>query len=500
MPESFPPSQETAPSTEGWKTLVTGESGLFFGVIALIVLLHAMNALLMSTVLPSAVADIGGVAYMGWATSIFMIASVTAAAGAGRLKLDIGGRNALLVGALIFLIGCLLCAFAPSMWVLILGRFFQGFGGGLMAALSYALIGNLFPETLWPRIFATLSGVWGVAALAGPFIGGMTTALGSWRLAFFIISFMASLMLIAIYWRFPSLKADEKKTDTSATHAYPLLRLCLIALSILLVSIASTQDQPFSIALFGLSGIAAFIIMKIIDARAPNPLLPTNAFTTNSVVGLGLWVALLLSMANDPFALFGPLFLQTIHGLTPLQAGYMVAIEAMSWTLVAVLVASLPDRYQPGLIIAGALVMTVGLLGASRFLPDGPLFMIVPVAILLGGGIGGCWAFLIQRVMSFAKPGEEDIAASAVATTQMIGIAFGAVIAGLGANMAGLAQGITLEASRNAAFWVPVIFVPATLGAGVAAYRLTQRERVETALISKASHSSNISHSTNIEV
>ena len=240
--------------------------------------------------------------------------------------------------------------------------------------------------------------------------------------------------------------------------------------------------------------------MKITDARAPNPLLPTNAFTTNSVVGLGLWVALLLSMANDPFALFGPLFLQTIHGLTPLQAGYMVAIEAMSWTLVAVLVASLPDRYQPGLIIAGALVMTVGLLGASRFLPDGPLFMIVPVAILLGGGIGGCWAFLIQRVMSFAKPGEEDIAASAVATTQMIGIAFGAVIAGLGANMAGLAQGITLEATRNAAFWVPVIFVPATLGAGVAAYRLTQRERVETARISKASHSSNISHNTNIKV
>lgn len=471
-------TQNAAPAS--WSRLLSGEPGLLFAIIASAVLLHAMNTLLMSTILPSAVRDIGGTAYMGWATSIFMIASITAATAAGRLKLDIGGRNAFALGTAFFLAGSLACALAPSMSFLIAGRFFQGLGGGLMAALGYALIGNIFDEALWPRIFAALSGVWGVAALAGPFIGGVTTSLGSWRLAFILVTFMAALMIAVILWKFPPLKStSDESGETQVKARYPLLRLTLIASAILSVSVASTRDDMTSITLLIATGIGAFVLMKRLDQNSPNPLLPTDGFTLTSIVGLGLWVVLLISMANDPFALFGPLFLQTLHGLSPLAAGYLVAIEAMSWTVTAIIVASLSPRFQPGLMIAGPLVMGVGLLGAARFLPDGPVYMIVPVAILLGAGIGGCWAFFSQRIMSFAKPGEEDIAASSIATTQMIGIAFGAVLAGLAANQAGLDNGISIDATKNAAFWVPAIFIPIALTAALAALRLTQIEQTK---------------------
>jgi predicted MFS family arabinose efflux permease len=91
---------------------------------------------------------------------------------------------------------------------------------------------------------------------------------------------------------------------------------------------------------------------------------------------------------------------------------------------------------------------------------------------LIGGGIGACWAFLAQRVMSRAKQGEENIAASSVVTVQQAGMAFGAASAGLVANAGGLSDSLVHDAILRAAFWVPVGFIAAPLAAGAMGIRL----------------------------
>jgi hypothetical protein len=109
----------------------------------------------------------------------------------------------------------------------------------------------------------------------------------------------------------------------------------------------------------------------------------------------------------------------------------------------------------------------VGLLMA----PGPAAVLLLPIS-LIGLGIGVCWAFILQRVMTGAKPSEGNIAAASVATVQQTGIAFGAAIAGLIANASGLGDGLNLGAVLRAAFFVPIAFVVVPFAASMIGLRL----------------------------
>jgi predicted MFS family arabinose efflux permease len=92
--------------------------------------------------------------------------------------------------------------------------------------------------------------------------------------------------------------------------------------------------------------------------------------------------------------------------------------------------------------------------------------------VLIGAGIGAAWAFILQRVMSGAKDGEENIAAACAATVQQAGIALGAAIAGLVANASGLDDGLDPGSVLRASLWVPLALVAAPLAACAIGLRL----------------------------
>src|SRR6516165_5521525 len=115
---------------------------------------------------------------------------------------------------------------------------------------------------------------------------------------------------------------------------------------------------------------------------------------------------------------------------------------------------SSPRRPAPAYaarIIAGPVAMSGGLLGVSAMMAPGPVVGLIPAIGLIGVGIGTSWAFIAQRVMSGAKPGEETIAAASVATVQQAGIALGAATAGLIANVSGLGDGLHTASLRRTA-------------------------------------------------
>jgi hypothetical protein len=103
--------------------------------------------------------------------------------------------------------------------------------------------------------------------------------------------------------------------------------------------------------------------------------------------------------------------------------------------------------------------------------PSGPIAGLLLGIILVGLGIGACWAFVAQRVMGGALPEEGTIAASAMPTVQQIGLALGGAAAGLVANMAGISGG-DLAGIAQAAFWVTASFTCAAIVAGVMGLRL----------------------------
>ncbi|ANK81519.1 MAG: hypothetical protein TEF_12505 [Rhizobiales bacterium NRL2] len=451
----------------GWREVLQPEWLPALAVMLAGILLHSMNVMLVATVLPSIVADIGGAHLIAWAMTAFMAASIVAATSSGLINRAVGPRGGYLIGAAIFALGSLACAMAPSMIDVIMGRIVQGFGGGMVAATAYVLVRKTFPQRLWPRVFAMLASVWSISVLIGPLLGGVFANLGHWRGAFLTVAGISAALACLTFFALPRLAAGEMDCPR-----LPALRLLLLVLAIAAMSFASVfEAPPAKGAMIALAG-AAFVLMLRRDRRAADPLLPSDAFSLATVTGTGLWIALLVSVVFTQMPSFVPLFIQRIHGADPLTAGYFVASASLCWTTAAIVVSGLSGRWPLRLIRIGPVIMLVGLCALALAMPRGPLLLVLPAIMLMGLGMGTCWAFIAQTVMANARPGEEDIAASSVPTVQQTGLALGAAWAGLVANAAGLADGDTLAATARAAFWVPVAAVPMILGAALMGWRL----------------------------
>ena len=126
--------------TAGWGDLFAGKNAIRSLTLVGGVALHAINVFIATTILPTVVADIGGMDYYAWNTALFVTASILGSALVPRLLSQAGPRSAYLLAAVIFAAGTLACGLAPSMPVMLAGRSVQGLGGGMMLALSYAMI------------------------------------------------------------------------------------------------------------------------------------------------------------------------------------------------------------------------------------------------------------------------------------------------------------------------------------------------------------------------
>jgi len=227
-------------NTGGWSDLLKPEWIPPLAVLLCGVLLHSMNVLIVATVLPSLVEEVGGATMMSWPTTAFLASSILAAACTGLLTEAIGPRTAYCGGALIFGVGAVLCAHAGSMGQFIAGRFAQGFGGGLLAAVAYILVRSMFPQPIWPRVLALISGAWSVSILLGPLAGGVFARHGDWRSVFVGVTALALLLAAAALRVLPRGKRDR----AAALPRVPGARVALICVAIIALSSAAVIDAP----------------------------------------------------------------------------------------------------------------------------------------------------------------------------------------------------------------------------------------------------------------
>ena len=119
-------------------------------------------------------------------------------------------------------------------------------------------------------------------------------------------------------------------------------------------------------------------------------------------------------------------------------------LQALAWSIAALVIAPLPRRYWNHALIAGPLLITLGLAGIALALPPGRIAWIALWTAVMGAGYGVCWAFLGQRIMACARPGEGGRAAASIATMEVTGLALGAALAGVMGSALGL--GVAPEA------------------------------------------------------
>lgn len=426
-------------------------------------ILNAVNVLIATTILPSVVRDIGGQNLYAWNTTLYVIASIIGAALAPRVLVRLGPRTAFRIAVVAFFLGALVCTVAPTMVVLLLGRTVQGFGGGFLGTLTYAIIRQAYPATLWPRAFALNSAMWGIATVSGPAIGGIFGELGVWRLAFGTVLPIS----IALGFLFERILRDMGRPEIALTRV-PVPQLVLLTASVLAVSAGSIDDSAVSNAL-GIAVAAILIVwLSRTEGRTANRLLPLGTLNPRAPLGL-VFAAMVLLMIGVSADVFTPYFLQLLHGLSPLAAGYMVALMSAGWTVGSVLVSGATGVRAQIVILGGPLLMAGGLAVMAFSVPADANGLLRLSAIglglvLLGTGMGSTWPHLLSRALAMAPHHEQALAATSMTTVQLVGSAFGAALGGVITNLTDYSD-LAGGGTATAAAWYFGLFCLAPLGA-----------------------------------
>lgn len=460
-------SQGSGPLQESrWSELITPDHLFATGTISLGIVLFAFNAFVVSTALPSAVTELGSGQLLPWATSIYLIFAIVSGAGAAPAMHRYGARAMFMTAALVFIVGTLMCVAAPSMPVLLAGRALQGIGGGAIEAGCYVLIPRLFPSRLIPRVFGVEAAAWAVAAFGGPALSGYLAEAVSWRAAF-ATALPLALAFVALI---PVVVRDQM--ESAVPPVLPWAALAAIAVGMALVMAADAAGTPLTKIAVLILAAAVLWATVAIDRRSVQRLLPTGAFGFSSAIGLGLWVVLLLPLAQGSLTVFLVYTLQFLWDYTPFEAGLLTIIIAVCWSGMQMATAQVSTPARRLMFCwLGASLQVAGLLcivAALRF--DSLGFMIVALA-LIGSAFGMSWGAVSQVAMEAATEAERDLTSGLVPTIYTAGYGIGAAAFGVLGNALGFAEA-TGEALRDAMIVVFLAACVPALSAVVAAARM----------------------------
>jgi MFS family permease len=483
MSSSSSAALSSPPPTAAWGELFSGRNGWRALALTGGVALHAVNVHIVTTVLPSVVREIGGLDWYAWSTTLFVVGSILGATLSVRLLAVLGPRGACLAALAVFSAGSVGCALALSMPWMLAGRTVQGLGGGLLAALSYGLIQLVFAQRLWPRAVALVSGMWGVATLCGPAVGGLFAQAGHWRWAFwFLLPVAAAQALLVLVQLRPSAGVAHERP--AVLPRVPGVQIGLLAASVLVIAAGGLVSDLGWQAAGVVAGLAIGLAATRIDSRAAVRVLPRGAYAMNAPLG-AIYASVALLLIGTTTEIFVPYFLQLLHGHSPLAAGYLTAAMAGGWSVGSLASSGRGGAGAERMLRAGPVVCTLGLVALAVLLPfpgllgaagfDTLLIAVALAAVGLGVGIG--WPHLLTRVMSLAPRGEEGLASASITTVQLYGMAVGAAVAGLVANAAGLSVPGGMEGARAAAVWLFASFALAPAAAAWLAYRAVARPR-----------------------
>lgn len=446
-----------------WALILRGRRGLATGIILTAIGLHAIDVFVMATVMPSVVAEIGGAAFYAWPTAIYMVATIVGAASAGPVHAGPGLRLGYAAAACLFGLGSVIAALAPSIGVLIGGRAVQGWGGGLLMALSYVLVRTLYADRLRPRVFAVISTMWGAAAMVGPAVGGIFAEIGWWRGAFWC-QVPITMLFVAL-----ALQVVPAGRGRKGRAMFPLVAIGLLCGGAM--AVAAAGNVPGTAGRAGLIALAVAMVVLALrrDRSGDNPMFPSRTFVPVTAPGAMHWVFLLIAMAPTGVGVFLPLAMQALHGFSPLAAGYFGCLLALGWSSAAILVSGLGDRGARRVMTMGPFITAVALIAVSFAIGEAPPLVIGPLLVLAGAGIGMGLPHFTTRIMRVARRGEEAVTASSVTTVRSLGVAFGSAFSGMIANLAGLGAGLDAAAVGRAVPWVIAFAGLAPLMAGAMA-------------------------------
>lgn len=404
-------------------------AGLILGLM-----LSALDFVIVSASMRTIADELHGQTLQAWATTAYFVTSTIATPLFGKLS-DIYGRKKLYMSAItIFLVGSLLCGLATTMYQLAAFRAVQGIGGGGLAALAFAIMGDILTPELRARYQVYFSSVSAVAGVAGPPVGGMFASadtllwIDGWRWAFLInipIGLVA-LVVVGLLFKMPSRRREQRVDFGGAAWL-------VVGLGPLLVVAEQGRhwgwSSPLTLGLIalGVAGLVAFLLTerRMGDAAViPLRLFRDRVFSVvngvNVIVGIGVFGSLI----------FLPLYLQLVKGQSPGEAGLMLILQTagvLSTSRGFSKTINRSGRYRD-FLLAGMGLVSATLFVLATLDSGSSLWLVGALIYLLGAGVGICFPVTLIALQNNSRKEDMGVASAAYSFFRGIGGAAGTAL------------------------------------------------------------------------
>lgn len=401
--------------------------------ILLVLCLSLLAGVIDNTVLNTALPTLARVLHAGtsslqWIVDAYTLCFAALLIPAGALGDRYGRRASLIGGLVVFALGSLAAALAPSTGMLILDRVVMGFGAAFVMPATLSILNAVFPPHERAQAIAAWSAVAGVGVIIGPTLGGLLLAHFWWGSVFLVNVPIVVVALVGVVWVVPE-TAEPGRRSLDVVGAV-LVGGALVAIVDAIIEAPTrgwTGLGTLAEAAAGLAGIAIFVWWEL---RVEHPLIDLRIFSSRA------FSAASGSITVTFFALFGSLFvftqyLQLVHGYSPLSAGVRALPFALTTGAASPLAPVLSKRLgNRAVISAGLALMGLGLLDLSTARVDTGYPALALAVTIMGAGMGLVMAPASSTIMT-TVPTHQASAGSAVNDTiREVGGTLGVAILG----------------------------------------------------------------------
>jgi EmrB/QacA subfamily drug resistance transporter len=402
---------------------------IIIGALMLGMFLAALDQTIVSTALPTIVADLHGASHLAWIVVAYLLAVTVSTPLWGKLGDQYGRKIFFQAAIVIFLCGSALSGLSRSMTELIAFRALQGLGGGGLMVGAQAIVGDIVSPRERGRYQGLFGAVFGVASIIGPLLGGLFVQQLSWHWIFYINIPIGAVALVVVAIQVPgNLSRVHHVIDYLGAAVLTFSASCLV----LFTSLGGTT-LPWgsaTIISLGVAGAVLVGVFVLVERRAVEPVLPLHlfsnrGFSVTSVVGFIVG-----------FAMFGaitylPVFFQIVHGESPTISGLRLLPLLVGLIICSTgsgIVISKTGRYR-AFPIAGTALLTVGLVLLSQVGIGTSLTVAALDMFVLGIGLG-CVMQVLVLIVQNAVPYSELGVTSGATFFRSIGGSFGTAIFG----------------------------------------------------------------------
>lgn len=411
------------------RQILTIFAGLMMGMF-----LASLDQTIVSTAIRTIADDLHGLDAQAWVTTAYLITATISTPLYGKLGDQYGRKKLFLFAISVFILGSLACSFATSMYGLAGFRAIQGLGAGGLMSLALAIIGDVVSPRERAKYQGYFVAVFGTSSVLGPVVGGFFADADSilgitgWRWVFLVnvpVGLLA-LFVVSRTLRIPQHRRERRLDWWGAS-----------ALVVALVPLLTVAEQgrtwgwgsAISITCFVVGAIGVVVFLWSERRMGDDALIPLRIFS-DRVVSVTIAASVVIGMAMFGGMMTLPLYMQIVHGASPMTSGLMMLPMVGGMMSASVVTGQLISR--TGVIrpfpIVGSGLLVVGLFLLSTISADTDLRVVMVMMFVTGIGLGNCMQPLTLIVQNAVSPHEIGMATSSATFFRQMGGTLGVAV------------------------------------------------------------------------